>query len=89
MSMKTKVSIAVLWLVFVFIITHLTDFPRKGTIIEFVNDAVIIASENGKRVTLIEEYHTYIPAGEQWSVGDKVIVIDGLFSELTIHRLTE
>ena len=89
MSKKMKVSIGVLWLIFVFIITYLTDFPRKGTIIEFVNDAVIIASENGKRVTLIEEYHTYVPEGEQWSVGDKVIVIDGLFSGMTIHRLTE
>ncbi len=89
MSKKKEVLIATLWVVFVLFIYALVGGLKTGTIIEFVDDAVIIASENGKRVTLIEEYHTYIPAGEKWSVGDKVIVIDGLFSGLTIHRLTE
>ena len=86
MSQKTKVIIAVLLVAFVWISVGSSE---KGTIIEFVDDAVIIASDDGEKVTRIEDYRTYIPTGEQWSVGDKVKIRDGLFSKLSIHRLTE
>lgn len=89
MSKKIKVIIAVLWLILVAAISLFADFPRKGTVTEFVDNAVVIKSDNGKRVTLIEEYLTYIPTGEQLSVGDKVIIKDGLFSALSIHRVDE
>ena len=89
MSKKTKVIIAVLWLAFVLFICVLVGSTKKGTVTEFVGDAVIVASDDGKRVTLIEDYRAYISTDEQLSVGDKVRITDGLFGELTIHRLAE
>ena len=87
MSKKIKVIIGMLWIILVVAISLFADFPQKGTVTEFVDDAVVIKSKDGKRVTLIEEYLTYIPAGEQLSVGDKVIIRDGLFDDLSIHRV--
>ena len=87
MSKKIKVIIGVLWLILVAAISFFADFPQKGTVIEFIDDAVVIKSDDGKRVTLIEEYLTYIPTGEQLSIGDKVIIKDGLFDDLSIHRV--
>ena len=87
MSKKIKVIIGMLWIILVVAISLFADFPQKGTVTEFVDDAVVIKSKDGKRVTLIEEYLTYIPTGEQLSVGDKVIIRDGLFDDLSIHRV--
>jgi len=89
MSKKIKVVIGVLWVILVVAISLFADLPQKGTVTEFVDDAVVIKSDDGKRVTLIEEYLTYIPTGEELSVGDKVKITDGLFSELRIYRLEE
>jgi len=89
MSKKTKVIIGVLWVIFVAAISLFADLPKKGTVIDFVEDAVVIKSDDGKRVTLIEEYLTYIPTDEELSVGDKVVIRDGLFSDLSIHRVGE
>ena len=88
MSKETKNLLVVLLAMFVLLSVFIGS-SKKGTIIEFVDDAVIIASEDGKKVTRIEDYLTYIPTGEQWSVGDKVKIRDGLFSKLRIHRLAE
>lgn len=88
MKKKTQIMIAALWLTFVLIIYVLAGSSQKGTVTDFVDDAVIIASADGKRVTLIEDYHNYISVGEQLSIGDKVKIRDGLFGELTIRRLT-
>ena len=89
MRKKTKAIIGVLWVALVLFICILAGSFRaeKGTIRKFVDNAVIIASDDGKSVTLIEDYHTYIPDGEQWLVGDRVKIRDGLFSELRIYRL--
>ena len=87
MSKKTKVMIAVL-LVAVVLISVFRGSAEKGTIKEFVDNAVIVELESGTKVVRIENYHTYIPTGEQWSVGDKVEIRDGLF-ELSIRLLTE
>lgn len=87
MSKKIKVIIGVLWLILVAAISLFADFPQKGTVTEFVDDGVVIKSDDGKRVTLIEEYLTYIPTGEQLSIGDRVIIKDGLFDDLSIHRV--
>ena len=89
MSKKTKVIIGVLWVIIVAAISLFADLPQKGTVIDFVEDAVVIKSDDGKRVTLIEEYLTYIPTDEELSVGDKVVIRDGLFSDLSIHRVGE
>ena len=86
MSKRVKVIIGVLWLILVAALSLFADLPRKGTVIDFVDDAVVIKSDDGKRVTLIEEYLTRIPTGEPLSVGDKVIIRDGLFDDLSIHR---
>jgi len=86
-SKKIKVIIGVLWLILVAAISLFADFPQKGTVTEFVDDGVVIKSDDGKRVTLIEEYLTYIPTGEQLSIGDRVIIKDGLFDDLSIHRV--
>ena len=86
MSKKAKAIIAGI-LAGLVLMAVFKGLPEKGTIIKFVDDAVIVASENGKKVTLVEDYRTYIPTGEQWSVGDKVKIRDGLFSELSIRRL--
>ena len=86
MSKKIKVTIGILWLILVAAITIFADFPRRGTVTGFVDDAVVIKSDDGKRVTLIEEYLTYTPTGKPLSVGDKVIIKDGLFDDLSIHR---
>lgn len=89
MGKKAKVIIAVILVAFV-LISAFGGSSEKGTIIEFVDDAVIIASEDGKKVTRFEDYRTYIPTGEQWSVGDKVKIRNGgIFNGLSIHRLTE
>jgi len=87
MSKKIKVIIGVLWLILVAVISLFADFPQKGTVTEFVDDAVVIKSDDGKRVTLVEDYRTYIPEDEEWYVGDKVIIRDGLFSDLSLHRI--
>lgn len=87
MSKKIKVIIGVFWLILVAAISLFADFPQKGTVTEFVDDGVVIKSDDGKRVTLIEEYLTYIPTGEQLSIGDRVIIKDGLFDDLSIHRV--
>ena len=87
LSKKIKVIIGVLWLILVAAISLFADFPQKGTVTEFVDDGVVIKSDDGKRVTLIEEYLTYIPTGEQLSIGDRVIIKDGLFDDLSIHRV--
>ena len=89
MSKKIKVIIGVLWLILVAVISLFADFPQKGTVTAFVDDAVVIKSDDGKKVTLIEEYLTCIPIGEELSVGDKVVIRDGLFDDLSIHRLDE
>lgn len=61
-----------------------------GTIIEFVDDAVIVAMEDGKSVIRIEDYHTYIPTGEQWLLNDKVQIKNSrILNKLSIHRLKE
>ncbi|MBQ6897299.1 MAG: hypothetical protein IJN69_08865 [Oscillospiraceae bacterium] len=70
-------------------ISLFADFPRKGTVIDFVDDAVVIKSDDGKRVTLVEDYRTYIPEDEEWYVGDKIIIRDELFSGLSLHRIDE
>lgn len=88
MRKKTKVIIAVLLVVFV-LIGVFAGSSEKGMIVEFIDDAVIIASKDGKKVTRYEEYHSYIPTGEQLSVGDKVVIRGGLFRELSIQRLME
>ena len=88
MSKETK-NLMVALLVMLILVSVFIGSSEKGTIIEFVDDAAIIASEDGKKVMRIEDYLTYIPTGEQWSVGDKVKIRDGLFSELRIHRLAE
>ena len=87
MSKKIKALIGVLWFILVAAISLFADFPQRGTVADFVDDAVIIKSDDGKKVTLIEEYLTYVPTGEQLSVGDKVVIRDGLFSDLSIHRV--
>lgn len=87
MSKKIKALIGVLWLILVAAISLFADFPQRGTVADFVDDAVIIKSDDGKKVTLIEEYLTYVPTGEQLSVGDKVVIRDGLFSDLSIHQV--
>ena len=88
MSTETKNLIVALLVMFVLVSVFIGP-SEKGTIIEFVDDTVVIASEDGKKVTRIEDYLTYIPTGEQWSLGDKVIIRDGLFSKLRIHRLAD
>lgn len=88
MSKKTKTIIAAIITGLVLYIV-LKGLPEKGTVTEFVGDAVIIKSDDGRKVTLIENYRDYISADEQLSVGDTVRVRDGLFSELSIHRLPE
>ena len=87
MSKKIKALIGVLWLILVAAISLFADFPQRGTVADFVDDAVIIKSDDGKKVTLIEEYLTYVPTGEPLSVGDKVVIRDGLFSDLSIHQV--
>ena len=89
MKKKTKVIIGVLWVILIAAISLFADFPRKGTVIDFVDDAVVIKSDDGKRVTLVEDYRTYIPEDEEWCVGDKIIIRDGLFSGLSLHRIDE
>ncbi|MBR4057616.1 MAG: hypothetical protein IKK00_05715 [Oscillospiraceae bacterium] len=89
-TVKTHVIVALICAILVVALTAISlysDFPKKRTVIEFVDDAVIVKSNNGKKVTLIEEYQTYISAGEELSVGDKVIIRNGLFSDLSIHRV--
>lgn len=89
-NVKTHVIVALICAILVVALTAISlysDFPKKRTVIEFVDDAVIVKSNNGKKVTLIEEYQTYISAGEELSVGDKVIIRNGLFSDLSIHRV--
>ena len=87
MSKRIKVLIGMLWLILVAAVSLFADLPQRGTVIDFEEDAVIIKSNNGKKVTLIEEYLTYVPTGEPLSVGDKVIITDGLFDDLSIHRI--
>ncbi|MBE6894740.1 MAG: hypothetical protein E7483_04010 [Ruminococcaceae bacterium] len=88
MSKKTKTKIAAVLTGLVLYIV-LKGLPEKGTVAAFVGDAVIIKSDDGKKVTLIENYRYYITPDEQLAVGDTVKVRDGLFSELSIYRLTE
>ena len=88
MSKETKNLLVALLVMFALVSVFIGP-SEKGTIMEFVDDAVVIASEDGKTVTRIEDYLTYIPTGEQWSVGDTVKIRDGLFSKLRIHRLAE
>ena len=89
MKKRTKVIIGVLWVILIATISLFADFPRKGTVIDFVDDAVVIKSDDGKRVTLVEDYRTYIPEDEEWCVVDKIIIRDGLFSGLSLHRIDE
>lgn len=88
MSKETKNLLVALLVMFVLVSVFIGP-SEKGTIMEFVDDAVVIISEDGKKVTRIEDYLTYIPTGEQWSVGDTVKIRDGLFSKLRIHRLAD
>ena len=85
MSRKKKVIIGVCWLVFVAAVSLFADLPKKGTVTEFVNDAVVIKSDDGKRVTLVEDYLSYVATGEELAIGDKVVIRDGLFDDLSIH----
>ncbi len=85
MSRKKKVIIGVCWLVFVAAVSLFADLPKKGTVTEFVNDAVVIRSDDGKRVTLVEDYLSYVATGEELAIGDKVVIRDGLFDDLSIH----
>ena len=47
MSKKIKVIIGVLWLILVAAISLFADFPQKGTVTEFVDDAVVITNNKG------------------------------------------
>lgn len=88
MSKKTKTIIAgILTGLILYIV--IKGLPEKGTITEFAGDAVIIKSDDGKKITLIENYRDYISPEEQLSIGDTVKIRDGLFSDLSIHRLEE
>ena len=88
MSKKIKVIITVL-LVAGVLISVFRGSAEKGTIKEFVDDAVIVEFDSGTKVVRIENYLTYIPTGEQWSVGDKVEIRNGLFNKLSMRLLTE
>ena len=62
----------------------------KGSIIEFKDNAVIVASEDGKKVVRVEEYRTYVPADEEWAVGDRVAIRSSTpFRKMSLHRLAE
>ncbi len=89
MSRKKKAIIGVCWLVLVAAVSLFADLPKKGTVTEFVNDAVVIKSDDGKRVTLVEDYLSYVATGEELAIGDKVVIRDGLFDDLSIHPVRE
>ena len=42
-----------------------------------------------KKVIRIENYHCYVPTGEQWSIEDKVEIKSGIFTGFSVRRLTE
>ena len=89
MSRKKKVIIGVCWLILVAAVSLFADLPKKGTVTEFVNDAVVIKSDDGKRVTLVEDYLSYVATGEELAIGDKVVIRDRLFHDLSIHPVRE
>ena len=85
--MKKRVVIIVACL-FILILAFFGSTSKKGTIIAFVDNAVVIALKDGKTVTRFENYHIYIPTGEQWSVGDTVkIKYTGILREISMHRV--
>ncbi|MBE6894801.1 MAG: hypothetical protein E7483_04315 [Ruminococcaceae bacterium] len=63
MSKKAKTIIAAILTGLILYIV-LKGLPEKGRITEFVGDAVIIKSDDGKKVTLVENYRTYISEDE-------------------------
>lgn len=86
--MRKKIKVLILALLAIFILISVVGSRSdKGTIKEFIDDAVIVALDDEKAVTRIEDYHRYIPTGEQWSVGDKVKIRYGFFNDLRILRI--
>ena len=92
MSRKTKtIIIAAALLAAVLIILFARSF-EKGTIMDFADDAVVVALEDEKTVIRFEDYLAYTSPDEQLSIGDKVKIRYNLFNHLdvlSINRLPE
>ena len=87
--MKKKVMIGICVLLGMVLIIASLGRSERGTITEFVDNAVIVTSDDGKKVIRIENYHSYVPTGEQWSIEDKVEIKSGIFTGFSVRRLTE
>ena len=87
--MKKKVIIGICVLLGMVLIIASLGRSERGTITEFVDNAVIVTSDDGKKVIRIENYHSYVSTGEQWSIEDKVEIKSGIFTGFSVRRLTE
>lgn len=83
MKKKTIIVIAVI-LIALILLTIFGSKPEKGTIKEFVDDAIIVALDDGKTVVRIEDYHTYISTDDEFVVGDRVKIKCALFNDMNI-----
>ena len=83
MKKKTLIVIAVI-LIALILLTMFGSKSEKGTIKEFVDDAVIVALDDGKTVVRIEDYHTYISTDEEIAVGERVKIKCALFNDMRI-----
>ena len=84
--MKTKSTAAVIaiLLLALLVCAGLVNRVKKGTIIGFADEAVIVALSDGKSVVQIEDYLSYLPSGAQISIGDPVKIKTGFFNDLRI-----
>lgn len=60
---------------------------QKATVLECTADAVIAALDDGKTVVQVENYRTYLPAGEALTPRDRIAIRCSFFNDLDIRSI--
>ena len=83
--MKKKTMSIIAGIIFgLLLLTIFGNIPEKGTIKDFVDDAVIVALDGGKKVVGINDYHTYISDDDEFVIGDRVKIKRALCNDTRI-----
>ncbi len=91
--MKKKTISIIAGIIFgLLLLTIFGNISEKGTIKDFVDDAVIVAIDGGKKVVGINDYRTYISDDDEFVIGDRVIIKRAFFNHekvLGIYHLDD
>ena len=81
---KKTISIIAGIIVGLLLLTIFENIPENGTIKDFVDDAVIVAIDGGKKLVFINGYRTYISDDDEFVIGDRVKIKRAFFNDTRI-----